>query len=301
MADLRTVFADVPTDHRRFGVIGWPLGYSLSPAMQNAAIARFGFRAVYRAVKVAPADWTEFLETVGEQNGLEGFNVTIPYKEKILALASSVHSSAALCGAANTLVRGPRGWKAFSTDGQGLLDDLREKNIAWEGKSVVLLGAGGAARAAFFALGKTARSIALVNRSRGRAENLAKEFRSQGAGAEVQVNPGLREALEGAELLVNATSVGLGEGDPSPVPRESLRASLAVYDMVYHRETALVKDGRAAGAAAVGGLGMLVQQGAQAFELWFGEDLKKVKYDPPELRGIMASAASAALKERTNP
>ncbi len=269
--------------------------------MQNAAITRFGFRAAYRAVKVAPDRWTEFLDTVGGERGLEGFNVTIPYKEKILALASDLDPSAALCGAANTLVQGPRGWSAFSTDGQGLLDDLREKNFAWEGKSVVLLGAGGAARAAFFALGKSARSIALLNRSRGRADTLAVSFRSLGAGAEVRVNPDVREALERADLLVNATSVGLAEGDPSPVPRASLRGNLAVYDMVYHRETALVKDARAAGAAAAGGLGMLVQQGALAFERWFGDDLKKVKYDPRELRGIMASAAGAALKERTIP
>lgn len=291
------VFADAPEGARRFGVVGWPLDYSLSPAMHNAAMAFFGVNAVYRSLRISPEKWDEFSKTLL----FDGFNVTIPYKEKALGLAAVLQGNVSVCRAANTLVRVGGRWEAHNTDGQGLLEDLRDQKMAWEGKSVVLLGAGGAARAALFSLGEGARSISLVNRSADRALALAKDFRESGGKAEVLVNLQVEAALAGADLLVNATSVGLKGGDPSPVPVERLRRDLAVYDMIYHRETALVSSARKAGAPAVGGLGMLVNQGALAFELWFKDDLKKVKYDPRVLRKIMGDAARAALKERTIP
>lgn len=295
--DLNKIFADAPAGARRFGVVGWPLDYSLSPAMHNAAMGFFGFNAVYRALKISPEDWDGFAKNVD----LEGFNVTIPYKEKVLGLAATLKGSASLCRAANTLVRGAAGWEAHNTDGQGLLEDLRDQKMVWERKSVVLLGAGGAARAALFSLGTGARVITLVNRSLDRARVLAKDYGDAGGKGEVRVADKCEESLRGADLLINATSVGLKDGDPSPVPVECLRRDLAVYDMIYHRETVLVNAARAIGATAVGGLGMLVNQGALAFELWFQEDLKKVKYDPRTLRKIMGDAARAALKERTIP
>lgn len=295
--DLNTIFSDVPAGARRFGVVGWPLDYSLSPAMHNAAMAFFGFNAVYRALKISPEEWDGFAKNVA----LEGFNVTIPYKEKVLALASSLKGTVSVCRAANTMVRGAEGWEAHNTDGQGLLEDLRDQKMAWEGRSVVLLGAGGAARAALFALGTGARLITLVNRSLERARVLAKDYADAGGKGDVRVAQSVEESLRGADLLINATSVGLKDVDPSPVPVECLRRDLAVNDMIYHRETVLVNAARAIGATAVGGLGMLVNQGALAFELWFHEDLKKVKYDPQTLRKIMGDAARAALKERTIP
>jgi shikimate dehydrogenase len=173
--------------------------------------------------------------------------------------------------------------------------------MAWEGKSIVLLGAGGAARAALFALGPQARSITVVNRSLDRARLLANDFDRGGGDGKILVGQEVGEALGEADLLINATSVGLRDGDPCPVPTALLRPGLSVYDMIYHRETALVSAARRTGARTVGGLGMLVNQGALAFELWFEEDLKKVKYDPRVLRKIMGDAARAALalKERT--
>ena len=279
---------------RQFGVVGWPLDYSLSPAMHNAAISYFGFNAAYRALRVPPEKWDSF--TINQD--LEGFNVTIPYKEKALKMAASVKGTAGLCRAVNTMVRRPTGWEAHNTDGQGLLEDLRDHGLAWKGRSVTLLGAGGAARAALFALGGEAGSIALVNRSAERALELAKDYKDSGGRAPLHLTSNLEEALAGADLLINATSVGLKDGDPCPVPERLLRPGLSVYDMIYHRETPLVAAARQAGATAVGGLGMLVNQGALAFELWFKDDLKKVKYDPQLLRKIMGDAARAALTER---
>ncbi len=288
-----------PANARQFGVVGWPLDYSLSPAMHNAALSFFGFNAVYGALKIAPDKWDEFAKTLS----LDGFNVTIPYKEKVLGLAKILKSNVSVCGAANTMVRGPDGWEAHNTDGAGLLEDLRDHQMAWEGKSIVLLGAGGAARAALFALGPQARSITVVNRSLDRARLLAKAFDRGGGDGKIRVGQDVEEALREADLLINATSVGLKDGDPCPVPPALLRRELSVYDMIYHRETVLVSAARRTGARTVGGLGMLVNQGALAFELWFEEDLKKVKYDPRVLRKIMGDAARAALalKERTIP
>lgn len=300
MADLLKVFSGAPSGVRWYGVVGWPLDYSLSPAMHNAALSHFKFPATYRAVRVPPDEWDGFARALLENPGpwLEGLNVTLPYKEAVFSLPVKIEGPAAECHAANTLVREPGGWMATNTDGAGFLEDLRENHVAWEGKKVVLLGAGGAARAALFALGRHARSVALLNRSRDRALSLAKDFCAAGGRAEVQVNPNREEALATADLLVNATSVGLKEGDPCPVPRETLRRDLTVYDMIYHRETALVEASRETGALAVGGIGMLVNQGALAFELWFQKDLKKVKYDPRILRQIMGDAARSALKGR---
>lgn len=300
--DLHKLFLDVPPGGRWFGVAGWPLDYSLSPAMHNAALSFFGFPATYRTMRVTPEEWDVFardiLEGMGDRWG--GINVTIPYKERILSLPVIRKGMVVECRAANTLVREQKGWAAYNTDGPGLLEDLKEHRISWEGKSVVLLGAGGASRGVLFALGRLARSITIINRSEERALSLREDFRAAGGLAEVSATSRMEESLSSADLLVNATPVGLKEGDPCPVPINCLRRDLSVYDMVYHRETSLVKASREAGAISVGGLGMLVNQGALSFELWFQEDLKKVKYDPRVLRKIMGDAARAALKGR-NP
>jgi shikimate dehydrogenase len=304
LADLNSFFVDAPAGARRFGVVGWPLDYSLSPAMHNAVLSHFSISAVYRALRVPPEDWDDFLRGV-EHGGLDGFNVTIPFKEKVIGWAQELKGAVAVCRAANTLVRGPRGWEAHTTDGDGLLEDLRDHGMGWEGQSVVLLGAGGAARAALFALGtcdRPPRDVAVVNRSVERADNLAREFRVADKGkVGIRVYSTVPEAAKRATLLINATAVGLKEGDPCGVPSDALRADLAVYDMVYHRETALVKTARAAGALAVGGMGMLINQGALAFEHWFRDDLKKVNYDSRLLREIMGAAARATLNERKAP
>ncbi len=302
--DLDLIFSDAPQAARRFGVVGWPLDYSLSPVMHNAALTHFTIPAAYRALRVSPEDWENFLRGL-ERGRLEGFNVTIPHKERVLGLARELKGNVAACRAANTLLRGTQGWEAYNTDGEGLLEDLREQSMGWEGESVVLLGAGGAARAALFSLGNSPRpprEIILVNRSLDRAEVLTREFQStSGRKVEVRVRQDVHEAAERAVLLINATSVGLKEGDPCAVPPEDLRGGLSVYDMVYHRETALLKAARSVGALASDGLGMLINQGALAFEQWFREDLKKVNYDSRQLREIMGAAVRAALNERKIP
>lgn len=292
---------------RQFGVVGWPLDYTLSPAMHNAAINRFAIHAVYRAVRVSPEAWPEWarqMTSPGGEPSLEGFNVTVPHKEKALVLASSVGSRVALCGAANTLVRTADGWRAENTDVPGLAEDLMAQGMGWKDKTVLLAGAGGAARSALMAVADgtgRAKRVVLVNRSRERAERLVKEFQSRLGFSDLVVGSDAAEAVSSADLIINATSLGLKPDDPAPVPLDRLRSRMAVYDMVYHRETPLLRAARSAGALSAGGKGMLVNQGALAFEMWFETDLKKVDYTPRLLREIMGRAFDAALNERTQP
>ncbi|MBP9128325.1 MAG: shikimate dehydrogenase [Elusimicrobia bacterium] len=287
-------------------MVGWPLDYSLSPAMHNAALTQFGIPAVYRALRVSPDDWPEFarqLKTPGA-SPLEGFNVTVPHKERVLALACALTDTASLCGSANTMIRTPDGWRADNTDAPGLAEDLKALQMCWKDKNVVLAGAGGAARSALLTVATgsdRAQRVILVNRSRDRAEGLVKEFQSRLELSELVVCSDGAGALASADLIINATSLGLKPEDPVPVPLERIRSGMAVYDMVYHRETPLVRGARSVGARAAGGKGMLVNQGALAFERWFETDLKKVHYTPRLLREIMGRAFDAALNERTQP
>lgn len=306
MADIEAFFARDDAGLRRFGVVGWPLDYSLSPVMHNAALSQFVIPAVYRPLRVSPEEWPEWaahLSGPGVARPLDGFNVTVPHKEKVLALAASVERVAALCGSANTMMRTPNGWRAANTDAPGLAEDLKAHGMEWSDKTVVLAGAGGAARSALLTVAAgpgRARRVFVVNRSRDRAEKMVKEFQSRLDLAEVVVSSDVRELDPSVDVFINATALGLNPADPPPVPLDRISSRTAVYDMIYHRETPLILAARSAGAPVAGGKGMLVNQAALAFEMWFETDLKKVHYTPRLLRDIMGRAFDAALK-RTQP
>jgi shikimate dehydrogenase len=293
--NLAETFKDAPAGAAKYGVVGWPLSHTLSPAMHNAAIKREGLNAVYRAVPVPPAEWEAFLRQAKELP-LSGFNITIPYKERFYRDAAALgpfHEGAlSLLGAVNTAYIRKGAWAGGNTDVGGFKDDLFVEGISIDGGVAVVLGGGGAARAALaaFSTGKGPEKVWIINRTRAKAEALAAEFGAHrkglfcGGGLE----DGARACAE-ASLLVNATSLGLAEGDPSPAEDAWLRPALTVYDMIYHRETALMRAARAKGARAVGGLGMLVRQGARAFEIWFNRR-------PPI--DVMRRAAEEELERR---
>jgi shikimate dehydrogenase len=292
---------------RQFGVVGWPLDYTLSPAMHNAALSRFAIPAVYRAVRVSPEAWPEWARQVTSPAGepsLDGFNVTVPHKEKALVLASSVGSRAALCGAANTLVRTADGWRAENTDVPGLAEDLMAHGMGWKDKTVLLAGAGGAARSALLAVAAgtgRAKRVVLVNRSRERAERLVKEFQSRPEFSDLVVGPDTAEAVSSADLIINATSLGLKPDDPArSLWTGSGRGWRFTTWFITGKRRCSARRGRR-GPCRRGGKGMLVNQGALAFEMWFETDLKKVDYTPRLLREIMGRAFDAALNERTQP
>ncbi len=307
--DLKSYFDGFPPKVRRYAVVGWPLSHTLSPAMHNAAIRAFGLNAVYRAVSVDPKEWEKFLS---QADGLlQGFNVTVPYKERVAEwsrLASQVppvYSSSpwSEIGAVNTLLRTSLGWEAHNTDVEGFFEDCASLGISFQKSQVLLIGSGGAARAILLGFGFHGRerpaSLYLTDVFQNKANLLAEDARVLIEDFPISVVPSGDDVVKSADIVINATPVGLKPGDPSPVDLSSLRPGAVVYDLIYHRETAFRLAARARGAADHGGLGMLVRQGALAFELWFGEELKdKAGYSPAGLRRIMGDAARTAMKER---
>lgn len=260
-----------------YGVVGHPVSHSLSPAMQGAAFRACGIDACYHAFDVT-AEGLEAALAGALALGLRGLNVTVPHKRAALALASSADDGARFAGAANTLVPEARGWRAHNTDVEGLLLALR-RDLAFEprGRRCLVLGAGGAARAAVVALGGAgAQEIRVANRNGGRAEKLVAELGPRLAATALAAVPLHRtpEQLHACDLVVSATPLGLDPQGRWPWPVERMPRGVLVYDMAYRPggETPLVRQARDAGLAAASGLSMLLCQGALAFQLWTGRD-----------------------------
>ena len=245
-------------------VIGSPVRHSLSPALHNAAFAASGADWVYTAFEVAPGRAGDALAAM-RTLGLGGLSVTMPHKDDVADAVDELDPAAAALHSVNTVVRLADGrLRGHSTDGAGFVASLAEAGADPMGRRVVVLGAGGAARAVVDALGRAgAAEVVVVNRNADRATMaaaLAGPVGRVGSAADVA----------GAELVVNATSVGMGTLE-LPLDPGMLRAGQVVADLVYHPlETALLAAARAAGARVVDGLGMLVHQAALQQELWLG-------------------------------
>jgi len=260
------------------GIIGDPVEHSLSPVMHNAAFHARGINYVYVAFRVPASRLGAAVAAIRHLN-LVGVNVTIPHKEAVLEHLDEVSEEARLMGAVNTIVRRDDRLIGYNTDGEGFLRALRAAGFVPAGRSVLLLGAGGAARAVAVALARAgAAAIAVANRTPARAERLA-AWLADGLGVAARavpwpgrdgVGPG-REALAGADLVVHATPLGTYP-DTSTGPDlayEVLRPGQFVFDLVYNPpETTFLARARAVGARVVSGLEMLIHQGALAFELW---------------------------------
>ena len=244
--------------------------------MQNAAFAAAGLNWCYVALPVARTRLGDALRGLVAL-GAAGANVTVPHKEAALAYLDDTSDDARAIGAVNTVrVQGER-LVGYNTDGAGLLDALRiDGGVAVEGARAVVVGAGGAARAAAFALaGAGAASVVIANRNWDRAAALVADLRRAlpgGAAEAVPLDGAAAARIAGATLLVQATTVGSGaQRTQSAVPEAALHQGLSVMDMVYEpRETVLLREARARGCRAIEGRSMLVYQGARAFELWTG-------------------------------
>lgn len=246
----------------RLGVIGWPVAHSRSPAIQNAALAAAGLTADwhYQLLPIPPEVFEETVLAL-PADGFVGVNITIPFKERALALAGHASSRAHAIGAANTLLFRADGIHADNTDAPAL---TKGTPIALEGVDALILGAGGSARAALWALlDAGAGSVRVWNRNPERAVALCAEL----GGTPVST-------IEGADLLVNCTPVGLRPQDTLamlPLPAAGVRAFGALADYVYaDHGTPLTLAAREAGIPAVDGRELLVLQGALAFELFTG-------------------------------
>ena len=281
-----------PRKHRLV-LIGYPLGHSLSPVFQQAALGHLELAAEYTTMPVPPERLAEALDRLHGDEFL-GANVTIPHKEAALGHLDAIDPWASSIGAVNTIVKhGPK-LKGHNTDAYGFITSLKEKaGFDPKGASALLLGAGGAARAAAFALAREGvASLTIGNRTLGRAKSLADEI-ANGVGAVCAVampDPALTAAVHNVDLIVNATSIGMKhspEEGGAPIEAALIRPGTLVYDMVYTpAETPLLAEAKKAGASTLGGLWMLVLQGAAAFELWTGKS-------PPV--DVMYRAAQDAL------
>ena len=273
-------------------LIGYPLGHSISPLFQQAALDHLNLDVKYLAWEVAPEGLAGALERLRRPENL-GANATIPYKEKVLPSLDRLEGQAREIGAVNTIAKEKGSLVGYNTDGQAFLQALRENGgLEPRGRNVVLLGAGGAARALAFSLLRAGiRSLTIYNRGLKRARKLAgdlQEILAHGQG--VQALP-WEERLSGlppCQLIVQATPLGTGEDSTSPLPAQLIPRGVLAYDLVYNPpETPFLKEAKKAGARALGGLPMLVYQGAASFELWTGQNA------PLE---VMFQAAERVLK-----
>lgn len=286
---------------RLAGVVGWPLDHSLSPAMHNAVYEELGLDWVYVPFPVADEIGVRRLVAALRSLPCVGFSVTMPYKVLMLELCDEVATAARMAGAVNTVHCAADGRLiGYNTDGRGMLESLAT-DAAFDpaGTRVVIVGAGGAAGGAFIALmlAKCA-SITVVNRTLGNAEELLERmaYSAKSVRTDAVTIEDAHEAVSAADLVVNATPVGMHPGDSSPLPIEWLREGQVVLDMVYGTETptALITGARAAGAVALDGLGMLVAQGATAIDIWDDSQLRTP-------RDVMRRAALEQLAGRRTP
>lgn len=291
------------TSPKIYGLIGYPVKHSLSPAMHNAAFRHLGINAQYRLFPLTPEELESFLLediVVRDIDGIEvrtkdiaGFNVTIPHKVKAKEILErefpvdknppnimKISQYAELVGAINTVQRIEDRLEYYNTDALGFEKSLvKDLDFDTYNKDALVIGSGGAGRAVIAALSRKENRIGKVNvfDISAQAQDSAKKHFSQFPEILkiIEFIPAERipRVIKECELLVNATPVGLEEGSGSAVDKNLLHENLSVYDLVYHRETQLIRDARSLRLRAQGGLGMLLYQGVAAFEKWTGRTL----------------------------
>lgn len=288
----------------KLGIIGWPLGYSLSPVMHTAALKACGLRGEYREIEVKPEELERWLETKALE--IDGFNVTMPHKEAVylwLKRSGEINPVADDIGAVNTVRVKDGRLSGYNTDGRGFYDTVSEK-LELKGGNVLLLGAGGAAQAiAVYLTGPVGiGSLKIWNRHVEKARDLARKINSIGNPCRVQVFPKVSDvSLEGIDLVVNATPLGMrGEGEIPQEVLSQLNGKQVVYDIVYEpRDTGLITAATQKQCQTITGEKMLAAQGAEAFEIWTDEwrGGKPIRVDGKSIREIMTDALEDALRQ----
>jgi shikimate dehydrogenase len=267
---------------KKAGVIGWPVSHSLSPRLHGYWLKKYAINGSYEALAVRPEDFKKALEGL-KQQGYSGVNITVPHKKAAFELVSSMDAGARRIGAINTIVINADGsMHASNTDGYGFLENLKSTAPSWtaQGITSVVLGAGGAARAVLCALiDDGAKTIRLVNRTEQKAQALADDLEGP-----IEIVPWSKrnEALDGIDLLVNTTTLGMVGAPPLDLDLSALPKTAMVNDIVYvPLETNLLKEAAVRGNPTLDGLGMLLHQGKPGFAAWFGvmpevtDDLRK--------------------------
>jgi shikimate dehydrogenase len=256
---------------RIYGLIGYPLKHSLSPAMQSAAFKKLGLGGIYLLFETLPADFEAALRKIRQMN-VAGFNVTIPYKESIITHLDRLNPQARKIGAVNTVLNKDGMLTGYNTDSPGFIASLKnDLKFDVRDKNVFVIGAGGAARAIGFGLAQQkAKSIIIYDVVMERAKKLASNLSRDFPQCDISyIDSSLDSRLSTIDLLVNASNCGMKKGDPLPVDLALLTKGICVYDIIYNPSpTRLVKRAFSKGIKAVNGIGMLLYQGALAFEIW---------------------------------
>lgn len=258
------------------GVIGDPISHSLSPLMHNAALASMNLPYIYMPFKVSPDELPLFLQSLKTRE-IWGFNVTIPHKQAVIPFLDSLSREARLIGAVNTVVKKGKKWIGHNTDGAGFIASLKtEGGYEIKNKHVILLGAGGSARAIGAALGmEGAQEVVVINRTTTKAFELVlelgKKFPKTVYNA-TTLDPLEQRYWKGADLVINATTMGMKGTRLIDFPLNQLSAKACVSDIVYNPlETPLLKKSKKMGLKTHAGWGMLLHQGLLSFELWTGK------------------------------
>ncbi len=264
---------------QRLGIIGYPIGHSISPIFQQAGLDHLGIDATYEKWEVPPEGVGEFVAGLRAPGSL-GINITVPHKEAVIPYLDEVDEWATAAGAVNTIVNRDGRLTGHNTDGPGFLRALLvETGYSPNGTRALILGAGGAARGILLALARGGvDSMVIANRTLERAETLAKLASENGVKSEaIPLSPdALTKAAAWADLIVNCTTLGLSHGPDehgSPLSAAQIPASAIVNDLVYNPlKTPFLREAAAAGATTLGGLHMLVYQGVLSFQMWTGRD-----------------------------
>jgi shikimate dehydrogenase len=268
---------------RVVGVWGYPVKHSLSPVMHNAALAALGLDWTYVPFSVDPININDAVAAIRALD-LVGVNITVPLKELVAPLLDRVDPDAARINSVNTIVNNGGALLGYSTDGAGLMWDLSDKGALPErGSSVLVLGAGGSARAVVDVLSKKEFAVTIANRTYARAVSLAADLATDAAVVEWTANA-LAPAIDRARLIINTTSLGLSAdgriSDLPAFPPGCIGQGKVLYDIVYSPpETLLMRIARNGGAVAYNGIGMLVRQGALSLQLWSGLPLERMPLD----------------------
>jgi shikimate dehydrogenase len=282
-----------------YGLIGYPLGHSLSPLMHNAAFEALNVEAVYKLFPFKEDDLGGFFAELRETTSpIFGLNVTIPYKEKVIPYLDSLSPYALKIQAVNTIVISEqRVLVGFNTDGPGFLTHLKELNFETEKKRIAIMGAGGVTRAILAVLcllPERPASIRVYDREKNKAKILIEDLKVNNIDVSIAAAVGSIDELkiESADFLINATPIGMKADDPCLVDGDLIHTKMCVYDVIYNpAETKLLKLAKGKGARVSNGLGMLFYQGVLAFQHWLGMELEeeiKAKMKASLIKGLKA-------------
>jgi shikimate dehydrogenase len=256
------------------GVIGDPIEHTLSPVMHNAAFKKLGLDFVFLAFRVKSSEVENALKGM-RGLGIRGLNVTMPNKDEVIKYLDALDQTAKFLGSANTILNDNGKLLGYSTDGAGAVEALKNNGVQLKGKKILVLGAGGAAKAIAFACARDAEETVILNRTAEKAmkfaEALNQKFNKKAVGGALS-SRNLEKKISQADVLINATSTGMWpQENQSLVPSKWLRPDMTVMDIVYNPlETKLMKDAKAASAKVISGVEMLIYQGAASFKVWTG-------------------------------